>query len=141
MRHLSKFLPAIKRGSETIRQEMLKAMSLVRGHQTKYTYINLFSGIGCWEQGFEGLPLENILCCEIDKHARETFLANFSHLPSVKAGRYHDNVLTLDPKSIHDFDILVASPPCQSFSVAGKRLGLKDERDSKGRCFSVFWTS
>jgi DNA (cytosine-5)-methyltransferase 1 len=31
-----------------------------------------------------------------------------------------------------DFDILIASFPCQSFSMIGKRLGLQDEKDDKG---------
>ncbi|GBF23309.1 DNA (cytosine-5)-methyltransferase 1 [Candidatus Gastranaerophilus sp. (ex Termes propinquus)] len=101
----------------------------------KYSYINLFSGIGCWEEGFKGLPLENILSCEIDKYARETFLANFKHLKCVKEGRYYEDILALNPKDIPDFDILVASPPCQSFSVVGKRRGLKEERDGIGQMF------
>ena len=110
-------------------------MQLFSKPKKQLTYINLFSGIGCWEHGFEGLPLENVLSCEIDKHARTTFLANFSHLPSVKAGRYHDDILTLNPTDIPDFDILVGSPPCQSFSSAGKRGGLLEKSDNKGEMF------
>lgn len=100
-----------------------------------FKYINLFSGIGGWELGLSKLPMENILSCEIDKYARKTFLANFSSLPCIKNGMFPEDIRDIDPQNLPDFDILVASPPCQSFSMAGKRMGLKDSKDDKGNMF------
>ena len=101
----------------------------------KYKYINLFSGIGGWELGLQDLPMENIFSCEIDKYARQTFLANFPDLPCVKKNNYPTNIRELNPHDIPEFDILVGSPPCQSFSTAGLRKGLKDDKDDKGNMF------
>ena len=101
----------------------------------KYKYINLFSGIGGWELGLQELPMENVLSCEIDKYARQTFLANFPDLPCVKKNNYPTDIRELNPHDIPEFDILVGSPPCQSFSMAGLRKGLKDEKDDKGNMF------
>ncbi len=103
--------------------------------QKKYKYINLFSGIGCWELGLEKLPMENVLSCEINKYARQTFLENFSHLPCIKNNKYPLDVAKIDTKDVPNFDILIASPPCQSFSMAGDRMGLLDKRDDKGNMF------
>lgn len=101
----------------------------------KYKYINLFSGIGGWELGLQDLPMENVLSCEIDKYARQTFLANFPDLPCVRNNNYPTDIRELNPSDIPEFDILVGSPPCQSFSMAGLRKGLKDDKDDKGNMF------
>ena len=46
-----------------------------------YKYINLFSDIGGWELGLQDLPMENVLSCEIDKHARNTMLDFLNQVP------------------------------------------------------------
>ena len=101
----------------------------------KYKYINLFSGIGGWELGLQDLPMENVLSCEIDKHARNTFITNFPDLPCIKNNNFPTDIRTLDAYDIPEFDILVGSPPCQSFSTAGLRKGLLDTADDKGNMF------
>jgi DNA (cytosine-5)-methyltransferase 1 len=40
----------------------------------------------------------------------------------------HGDVTELDPDAIAPVDLIVFGSPCQSFSVAGKRLGLDDPR-------------
>lgn len=95
----------------------------------------MFSGIGGWELGLTDLPMENVLSCEIDKYARARFLANISHLPCVTNDNYPTDIRKLNPADIPGFDILVGSPPCQSFSLAGQRQGLRDSRDDKGNMF------
>lgn len=100
-----------------------------------YKYINLFSGIGGWELGLQDLPMENVLSCEIDKHARNTFITNFPDLPCIKNNNFPTDIRTLAPYDIPEFDILVGSPPCQSFSTAGLRKGLLDTAEDKGNMF------
>ena len=104
-------------------------------YHMNYKYINLFSGIGGWELGLQDLPMENVLSCEIDKHARNTFITNFLDLPCIKNNNFPTDIRTLDPYDIPEFDILVGSPPCQSFSTAGLRKGLLDSADDKGNMF------
>jgi len=87
-----------------------------------------FSGVGAFNQALNriGLPHEHIFACDWDKYARITYTHNYG-----EPGYY--------PKDVYDreipeesLDIYMTSPPCQSFSIAGKREG-KDS--SKGILF------
>ena len=60
--------------------------------------------------------------CEIDKYARRVYARNFGHEPEWADSR------AVDPAELPDFDLFCAGFPCQSFSVAGKRLGMSDPR-------------
>lgn len=90
-----------------------------------YDFIDLFSGIGGMRKGLEeaALAADTRVSCvfssEIDKHARETYLANFPEGPEPEGdirGIAHDN--------IPPHDILLAGFPCQPFSIAGvSKLG------------------
>jgi DNA (cytosine-5)-methyltransferase 1 len=59
---------------------------------------------------------------EIDKSAIAIYQR---HYPEQK--NYGD-IRKIKPKKLPDFDLLVGGFPCQSFSIAGKRLGFKDTR-------------
>jgi len=65
-------------------------------------------------------------CCigfsEIDKYAIATYL---KHFPTHK--NYGD-ARNINPQELPDFDMLCGGFPCQSFSIAGKRLGFEDTR-------------
>ncbi len=81
----------------------------------------LFSGIGTPEQSLKHLQVEHetIFACEIDKYARITYLAN-NKTPKT----FYDDVYNIDGnKYKNQIDILIGGSPCQSFSIAGKRMG------------------
>ena len=59
---------------------------------------------------------------EIDKHAIQIYE---KHFPEHKN---FGDIRKIKPKKLPDFDLLVGGFPCQSFSIAGKRLGFKDTR-------------
>src|SRR3990167_6352806 len=63
---------------------------------------------------------------EIDKYAIATYL---KHFPNHK--NYGD-ATKINPTELPDFDMLCGGFPCQSFSIAGKRMGFKD---TKGTLF------
>ena len=63
--------------------------------------------------------------CEIDRHAQKLYRAYFR---PKKEEVFYEDAREIDPRSLPDFDILVAGFPCPSFSISGKRLGFKDER-------------
>lgn len=91
----------------------------------KNKIISLFAGVGGIDLGFENAGFKTIYANEFDDKARETYRLNF---PDVD----------LDPRDIRDVrkndvpkeaNIVVSGFPCQSFSIAGYRKGLEDERN------------
>jgi DNA (cytosine-5)-methyltransferase 1 len=80
--------------------------------------LDLFAGAGGWEEGLRGLGL-SALGVESDPLACATARA---------AGhdRLEADVATLDPAAFAPLWGLIASPPCQAWSIAGKKLGRQD---------------
>ncbi len=87
-----------------------------------------FSGVGAFNQALNriGIPHKHIFACDWDKYARITYLHNYGK-PKYFPEDVHNREI---PKE--SLDIYMTSPPCQSFSLAGKRLG---KNDSKGILF------
>ena len=88
---------------------------------TLATFVDLFAGIGGFHQALKELNLHCVAACEIDKHARTTYLANHA----VPENKFFTDIHKTD---IPDHDILCAGFPCQPFSIAGKKAGLTDSR-------------
>jgi DNA (cytosine-5)-methyltransferase 1 len=83
-----------------------------------------FSGVGAFDQALKriGIDYETEFACDMDKFARETFVHNYG-----EPKYYPKNVYDRDIPS-ESLDIYMTSPPCQAFSLAGKRLGKDDKR-------------
>ena len=78
-----------------------------------------FSGVGAFDQALErlGIKQNKKFACDMDKYARQTYIYNFG-----EPDYYPENVYEREiPKE--SLDIYMTSPPCQSFSLAGKRKG------------------
>lgn len=83
-----------------------------------------FSGVGAFNQALLrlGIPFKEVFACDMDKYARQTFIHNY-----VEPEYYPENVYEREiPKD--SLDIYMTSPPCQAFSLAGKRKGEDDKR-------------
>nr|DAD64573.1 MAG TPA: Cytosine specific methyltransferase [Caudoviricetes sp.] len=90
------------------------------------TLATLFSGIGAPEFAARKVfsEVKTIFACEIDKFARQSYLANHD-APTV----FYDDVCDLDARAYAgQIDILVGGSPCQDFSIAGQRAGENGER-------------
>jgi DNA (cytosine-5)-methyltransferase 1 len=83
-----------------------------------------FSGVGAFNQALMRLGIEykEMFACDMDKYARQTFIHNYA-----EPEYYPTNVYDRDIPS-DSLDIYMTSPPCQAFSLAGKRLGKDDKR-------------
>src|SRR5512134_2150164 len=80
--------------------------------------IDLFAGAGGWDLGARELDLDP-LGIECDDAACATREA--AGLRTIRA-----DVSELDPADFAPCELLIASPPCQAWSVAGKQVGRED---------------
>lgn len=83
-----------------------------------------FSGVGAFNQALNRLNIkyEEVFACDMDKFARQTFIHNYGK-PNYYPENVYDREIPTEPLTIY-----MSSPPCQSFSMAGKRLGKEDKR-------------
>ena len=83
-----------------------------------------FSGVGAFDQALIrlGINYETIFACDMDKYARQTYIHNYGE-PIYYPENVYDRKI---PKK--SLDIYMTSPPCQAFSLAGKRKGEDDKR-------------
>lgn len=88
--------------------------------------IDLFSGIGGFSLGFQraGYQFTEHYFSEIDKHAIANYKYNFPH------AKYIGDITTLHGGDFTDIDIITFGSPCQDFSLAGRRAGLKGAKSS-----------
>lgn len=100
----------------------------------KYKSISLFSGIGGLDIGLEKAGFSPIFCCEIDPNAAKTIQ---NHLDkNGHSTELHGDINDIDPNDLlqrlrlkpGEIDLLAGGPPCQSFSLIGKRQCLNDAR-------------
>lgn len=107
----------------------------------KYTSIELFAGAGGLALGLEQAGFEHIALVEINKDASNT----------LKYNRSNWNVICDDIEKVasddlekkfninkYELDLLSGGAPCQSFSFAGKRLGLEDVRGTMFYHYATF---
>ncbi|MBE9221232.1 HpaII family restriction endonuclease [Cyanobacterium stanieri LEGE 03274] len=99
----------------------------------QFKFIDLFAGIGGFHLAFHALGGKCVFASEIDIHARKTYQHNFYSLnPELfEHGMFNDDIRTISPDEIPDFDILCAGFPCQPFSQAGYKRGFNDNHKSE----------
>jgi DNA (cytosine-5)-methyltransferase 1 len=87
---------------------------------------SLFSGIGGLELGLEQAGMTTVFQVEIDPYCQRVLARHWPQVP-----RHHD-VTTFptwwETNGRPHCDLICAGFPCQPFSLAGKQLGLNDER-------------
>lgn len=88
----------------------------------KFTFVDLFAGIGGFRIAAEMMGGESVGFSEIAKDAITAYCENFHETPERNLG----DITTLKTLPRHDF--MTAGVPCQSWSIAGKKLGFDDDR-------------
>lgn len=86
-------------------------------------FIDLFCGIGGFRLALEARGHECVFSSEIDRHACDTYEANFGERPS-------GDITQVDAADIPEHDILCGGFPCQPFSMAGRRW--QNMKEAKG---------
>ena len=104
----------------------------------KYTIIDLFCGCGGLSLGFEKAGFEVKLAIDNWEDALVTYRHNHNGINTLNA-----DLLNLDPKEVedkynlHNISVIIGGPPCQGFSVAGKRI-IEDDRNKLYKSFVRF---
>lgn len=103
----------------------------------KLTVIDLFSGAGGLSRGFYDAGYDVVIGTDFDDAALKSFEENHGGAKALKLDLFdHSNINilkeTLD-KMNKTLDVLVGGPPCQGFSLAGKR----DENDERNVLYSA----
>ena len=86
-----------------------------------FKFIDLFAGIGGIRLGFESQGGECVFSSEWDKHAQDTYEANFGERPD-------GDITEIEPSDIPNHDVLLGGFPCQAFSICGEQKGFSDTR-------------
>ncbi len=89
----------------------------------RFTFIDLFAGIGGFRIALQNLGGKCVFSSEWDAQAQKTYLLNFGEVPFGDITKESTKSFIPD-----DFDVLCAGFPCQAFSLAGKRLGFEETR-------------
>jgi len=99
----------------------------------KFTFIDLFAGIGGFHKAMHNLGGKCVFSSEMDTHARKTYEHNFKKIsPELFENKmFNDDIRNITPSDIPDFDILCAGFPCQPFSQAGQKRGFNDNHNSE----------
>jgi DNA (cytosine-5)-methyltransferase 1 len=87
----------------------------------RFTFIDLFAGIGGMRIAFERAGGKCVFTSEWDKFAAQTYAANFGEVPA-------GDITKIPLNTIPNHNILLAGFPCQPFSNAGLKLGFDDTR-------------
>lgn len=103
-----------------------------------YKFIDLFAGCGGMSLGFEMAGYENIVAIDFWQDALNTYAHNRKSANTLCA-----DLASLNPSyinshyNINDVDVIIGGPPCQGFSIAGKRI-IDDERNRLYKSFVGF---
>ena len=104
-----------------MRWKIFKLIPYIRSFM-RFSFIDLFSGVGGFRVAIEKLGGKCIGFSEIDKNAIEVYRDNFNSKEEIYLG----DITKIEklPKA----DIFVGGVPCQAWSVAGSKKGFDDPR-------------
>jgi DNA (cytosine-5)-methyltransferase 1 len=107
--------------------------------RSKYSLLSLYTGAGGLDQGFEKTSrFKTLVCVEKQRQFAATLRTNQPNGFVPHANILEKAVEELDPHCVMSKhfnglspDGIIGGPPCQAYSVRGKRLGLEDARSNE----------
>ncbi|WEV64001.1 DNA (cytosine-5-)-methyltransferase [Bifidobacterium sp. ESL0732] len=93
----------------------------ISAESAKFTFIDLFAGIGGIRIPFSQLGGRCVFSSEWNSFSQKTYRINYGETPK-------GDITAIKSSDIPDFDVLLAGFPCQPFSQAGLHKGFSDTR-------------
>ena len=103
----------------------------------KLVAIDLFCGCGGFSYGFQQAGFDMALGIDMWKDATVTYKHNFPNACVINediTSISSDDILSKLNMSADDIDVIIGGPPCQGFSVSGKRM-IDDPRNKLYKSF------
>ena len=120
------------KGSE--KNLLLKRNNLIKNKannrsESKLNFIDLFSGAGGIGIGYEQAGYEHVLSADFDAGVAKTFRHNHKNVPFIEGDLADKSIFESVKKVVgkKEIDIIVGGPPCQGFSMFGKRRFVKSQ--------------
>ena len=92
--------------------KMINDVASIEMIRSRFTFIDLFAGIGGMRIAFERSGGQCVYSSEWNRYSQQTYYANFGEQPD-------GDITKVNEAMIPEHDILVAGFPCQPFSIAG----------------------
>ena len=103
----------------------------------KYNVIDLFCGCGGFSRGFQDAGFNVRFAVDLWKDATVTYKKNFPDTVVLNENILNvtgQKILELTGMKPGELDVIIGGPPCQGFSVSGKRM-IDDERNKLYKSF------
>jgi DNA (cytosine-5)-methyltransferase 1 len=103
----------------------------------KLTVIDIFCGAGGFSEGFRQAGFKIVAGVDFDPQAISTYAHNFKQSAAICWDLFKPLTECPDAQPIlsQKIDVIVGGPPCQGFSIAGKR----DHEDPRNRLFEAYF--
>jgi DNA (cytosine-5)-methyltransferase 1 len=101
---------------DSIRQRILPLLMAPANDGSRFTFIDLFAGIGGIRHAFQEQGGRCVFTSEWNTFAQKTYLENF---PPEDGHVLIGDITKVDADDVPDHDVLLAGFPCQPFSIAG----------------------
>jgi DNA-cytosine methyltransferase len=125
------FKPRIN-GKDLFKKILIRKIMNKEEQLTEFYVLDLFCGAGGLSWGLHKNPhFKTVVALDFDKNAADTFKRNMPNTEIVVGDitdvSIKDKIINLSEKA--KVNMIVGGPPCQGYSMKGKKLGLKDPRN------------
>lgn len=125
------FKPTID-GKELFKRILIRNRMIQKDNIQEFRVLDLFSGAGGFSYGMEkNAHFKTVIALDFNEHALATFKHNMPDTETVH-GDITDSAIKktiIKMSREKKVNMIIGGPPCQGFSLKGKKLGLNDPRN------------